>query len=87
MIESGIFGEGSQISTNQKLENSAFFTSDCFKFVTRPRKYRTLKPPQNAGLQDYTLYEKFCIEAKEGCELSVHHNFDETSVPSDETST
>ncbi|KAL5272849.1 hypothetical protein ACHWQZ_G000875 [Mnemiopsis leidyi] len=34
-------------------------------------------------LQDYTLYEKFCVEAKEECELSVHHNFDNTPVSSD----
>ena len=40
-IEYGIFGEGSQILTNQKQE-IIFLASDWLKFVTLPRKYRNL---------------------------------------------
>ena len=42
IIKYEIFGEGSQISTNQKRENSAFsIASDWLKFE-KPRKFRTL---------------------------------------------
>ena len=37
IIEFGIFGKGSKISTNQKLENCAF--SDKLKFKTLLQKY------------------------------------------------
>ena len=39
--EYGIFGEGSQISTNQERESTVFF-SDWLKFESLPRKQRTL---------------------------------------------
>ena len=44
MKEFSISGEGSEISTNQKLENSAFsnLASDWLKFETLYWKYRTL---------------------------------------------
>ena len=43
VIEYGIFGEGSQISTKPEARrDSCFFASDWTKFETLPRKYRTL---------------------------------------------
>ena len=52
----GIFGEGSQVSTNQKRESTVFsvLASDWSKFETLPRKCRTLYT--SSRLTNYTIF-------------------------------
>ena len=61
VIEYGILGEGSQISTNQKRESNIIY-SDWLKFGTLPQRYRTQligRIPNKVRQVVVTRFEKF----------------------------